>query len=51
MFYVRNEKGVTQHTSRTVEGCKTYIWNSRSLFGVKGLKIFIKKDRKFVPYE
>lgn len=50
MFYVRNDKGITQHISRDLEGCKAYIWNSRTLHGVKNLAIFVKKDRKFVPY-
>lgn len=50
MFYVRNDKGVTQHQSRDLAECKTYIRNSQSLFNVKGLAIFVKKDRKFVPY-
>lgn len=50
MYYVRNDKGITQHVSRDLAECKAYIWNSQSLHGVRGLRIFVKKDRKFVPY-
>lgn len=50
MYYVNNAEGITQHVSRDLAECEQYIRNSRSLFNVKGLAIYVKKERKFVPH-
>jgi hypothetical protein len=47
MHYVWNGNYV-QHQG-TKESCEQYVRNARSLFGVKGLTIVIKKNGKYVP--
>lgn len=50
-YYVNNDRGITQHVSRDLAECHRYIRNSQSLFGVRGLRVYVKSGKKFVLHE